>query len=51
MTTIKYGVLDDFNEVIRWVWDRPTGRAYIEVKVPKLRKPRFDLSKIPDALF
>lgn len=48
---IKYGLLDDFGEVVRWVWERPTGRAYIEIKVPKVRKPRLDISQLPDALF
>jgi hypothetical protein len=46
----RYGILDDFNEVIRWVWERPTNRAYITVKVPRPRKPRIDLSQLPEAL-
>jgi hypothetical protein len=46
----RYGILDDFNEVVRWVWERPVGRAYITVKVPRARKPRIDLAALPDAL-
>jgi len=47
---IKYGILDDFGEVLRWVWERPVGRNYITVKVPKPRKPKLDLSKFGEAL-
>lgn len=34
----KYGILDDFGAVIRWTFDKPVGRAFIAVKVPKPRK-------------
>ena len=47
----KFGILDDFGEVIKWVWERPTNREYITVKVPKPRKPKSNLASLPDALF
>jgi hypothetical protein len=46
---LKYGILDDFGEVIRWVWDRPVGREYIVVKIPP--KPKLDTTKLPEALW
>lgn len=39
----RYGILDDFGEVIRWVWDRPVGRAYITQKIIRYT--------LPEALF
>lgn len=47
---IQYGILDDFGEVLRWVWDKPS-RPHITRKVPRYRKPKIDLSKFEDALF
>ena len=31
---IRYGILDDFGEVIRWTFTKPIGRAYITQKRP-----------------
>lgn len=37
---IRYGILDDFDEVVRWVWLRPgPGYRYITQRVPRERKP------------
>ena len=47
---IKYGLLDDFGEVVRWVWERPVGRQYITVKVKRQRKAKIDLNKFGEAL-
>lgn len=48
----KFGILDDDDRVIRWVWDRPgAAYRYVEVKVPRPRKPKIDLSQFEPALF
>lgn len=48
----KFGILDDDDNVIRWVWDRPgSGYRYVTVKIPRQRKPKIDLSKFEPALF
>jgi len=31
---IKYGILDDFGEVVRWVWEKPTNRKYVIKRLP-----------------
>ena len=31
---IRYGILDDFGEVIRWTFTKPVGRAYITQRRP-----------------
>lgn len=31
---IRYGILDDFGEVLRWVFTKPIGREYIREKRP-----------------
>jgi len=31
---IRYGIIDDFGEVIRWTWDKPTGRRYVTKRLP-----------------
>lgn len=46
----KYGILDDFGEVVRWVWERPVGRAYITIQVKRQRKAKVDLSQFGEAL-
>lgn len=36
---IVYGILDDFDEVVRWVWERPGPLyRYITQRVPRQRK-------------
>lgn len=30
----QYGILDDFNEVIRWVWEKPINRKFITRTLP-----------------
>lgn len=47
---MKYGILDDEGNVIRWVWFAPP-YPHVVVKVPRRRKPKLDLSNVPDALF
>ena len=46
----KYGILDDEGRVVRWVWDKPS-YPHVAVKVPRPRKPKLDLSNVPDAPF
>lgn len=49
---IKYGILDCFGHVVRWVWERPgEGYQYITVRIKRTRKPRIDLSQLPEAPF
>jgi len=45
---MKYGILDDEGRVVRWVWFVPP-YPHIVQKLP--RKPKLDLSGVPDALF
>lgn len=47
---LKYGILDDEGNVIRWVWSVPP-YPHVAVKVPRPRKPKLDLSGVPDAPF
>lgn len=47
---MKYGILDDEGQVVRWVWEKPP-YPHIAVKVPRKRKKKLDLSNVPDALF
>ena len=44
---MKYGILDDEGRVVRWVWTMP---PYPHI-VYKIKKPKPDLSGVPDALF
>lgn len=30
----RYGLLDDFGEVIRWVWTKPVGRQFVTQRLP-----------------
>lgn len=49
---IKYGILDDEGEVVRWVWERPSAvYRFIIVKVKRIRRPRLDLSQFEPAPF
>lgn len=48
---IKYGILDFYGHVVRWVWDKPPEHyQYVTVKIKRQRKPRLDLSQYPEAL-
>ena len=46
----KYGILDDEGKVIRWVWEKPPYPHVVE-KIKRQRKPKLDLTNVPDALF
>ncbi len=49
-TRIKYGVLDDFGDVIRWQWDKPSPEyKFIERRV--LEKHKVDWSNFEAAPF
>ncbi len=49
---IKYGILDYRGKVVRWVWEKPADHyKFITVKIKRTRKPRIDLSQVPDAPF
>ena len=45
---MRYGILDDEGNVVRWVWHMPP-YAHIVQKIK--RKPKLDLSNVPEALF
>jgi len=45
---MKYGILDDEGQVVRWVWEKPD---YPHIAVKIKRQPKFDPSGYPDALF
>jgi hypothetical protein len=48
-TKIRYGILDDFGEVIRWSWDKPSDLyKFIIDRVPV--KPAVDWSNFEPAL-
>ena len=47
---LKYGILDDEGNVIRWVWHMPP-YAHVVVKVKRQRKPKLDLSQCQEAPF
>jgi len=44
---MRYGILDDEGRVVRWVWHMP---PYPHI-VYKIKKPKLDLSNVPEALF
>jgi hypothetical protein len=46
---MKFGILDEYDEVIRWVWERPSGEyRYIVVKI---KKKTIDWSNIEEGTF
>jgi hypothetical protein len=48
---IKYGILDGFGHVVRWVYEKPSDiYQFVTVKIKKTRKARIDLSKFEEAL-
>ena len=47
---MKYGILDDEGNVVRWVWHMPP-YPHIVQKIKRHRRPKLDLSNVPDALF
>ena len=47
---MRYGILDDEGQVVRWVWTVPPYPHIVE-RIKRKRKPKLDLSSVPDALF
>ena len=47
---MKYGILDDEGNVVRWVWHMPP-YAHIVQKIKRKRKPKLDISNVLEALF
>ena len=47
---MRYGILDDEGNVVRWVWEKPT-YPHIVQKIKRQQKKKLDLSNVPDALF
>lgn len=47
---IRYGILDDFGEVIRWQWDKPSKQYKFITERVKLA-PVVDWSNFEPALF
>ena len=31
---VRYGILDDFGDVLRWVFERPLNRKYVTQRLP-----------------
>jgi hypothetical protein len=50
MMLLKYGILDDEGNVVRWVWHMPP-YAHVVVKVKRKHKPKLDLSQCQEAPF
>lgn len=49
---LKYGLLDDEGELVRWVWERPSEQyRFIVVRVKRERRARVDLSQFEPAPF
>ena len=47
---IRYGILDDFGEVVRWQWERPSGNyKYVTRRVEQA--PALDWNNFEPALF
>jgi len=47
----RYGILDDFGEVIRWVWDKPSSKHYKFVTQRVKPEPVIDWNNFKRALF
>lgn len=47
---IRYGILDDFGEVIRWQWDKPS-KHYKFITQRVLAEPAIDWSNFEPAMF
>jgi len=45
---MRYGILDDEGNVVRWVWTVP---PYPHIVQKIKRKRKLDLSNVPEALF
>ena len=48
---IRYGILDDLNEVIRWVWDKPDPAVYRFITKRFPRRPPIDFDDYEPAPF
>lgn len=44
---IRYGILDDFDEVIRWIWDKPANRRYVTKRLPSAYEVDCELGEAP----
>jgi len=47
---MRYGILDDEGRVIRWVW-HPPPYPHVVQKIKRQRKPKTDISNLPNAPF
>lgn len=47
---LQYGILDDFDEVIRWTFNKPVDRKYITRKVQR-KTPWEVASELGEGLF
>jgi len=47
---VRYGILDDFGEVIRWSWDKPA-KYYRFITERVKQKPVVDWANFEPALF
>lgn len=46
----RYGILDDDNQVVRWVWYAPDPAVYRFI-IQRVVKPKLDLSQFKPAPF
>lgn len=51
MTLIKYGILDDEGQVVRWVYDKPAHDQFIVVKIKRQKRKAIDWANIEEAPF
>lgn len=47
---VRYGILDDFGEVIRWQWDKPSS-CYKFITKRVVVKPVVDWAGFEEAMF
>lgn len=51
MITVRYGILDDAGDVVRWTWDKPSDAyQYVERQVEVTKKPPIDWNNFEPAL-
>lgn len=39
---MRYGILDDFGEVIRWTWDKPQQYKFVTQRVKRINLNNFE---------
>lgn len=50
--TKRYGISDDFGDIIRWVWDKPSSNyKFIVGRIKVQKEPKIDWNNFEIALF